>query len=316
VYDERRSEASLEFKSMDDLADSLERAARVIVDADALLIGAGAGMGVDSGLPDFRGTHGFWRAYPPFRALGLDFMAIANPRWFRDDPELAWGFYGHRLNLYRATVPHPGFELLRTWCRRVSRGWFVFTSNVDGQFQRAGFDSDRIVECHGAVVWLQCLNDCGIGLFPAPEEDVRIDEKTMRARPPLPSCPRCRALARPNILMFGDAGWDHTRTEDQTRALAGWKRGLGRARLVIIECGAGQAIPSVRWTCEDFAAERDGTLIRINPREAEVESERHISLPMGAADALEAIDSLIGSARSESRSEAAPPQRAPADRVF
>src|SRR5258707_10426867 len=93
----------------------LSAAAVAVQSADALLIGAGAGMGVDSGLPDFRGTEGFWNAYPPYRKLGLDFMAVANPQWFRDDPTLAWGFYGHRLNLYRAATPHPGFAMLRRW---------------------------------------------------------------------------------------------------------------------------------------------------------------------------------------------------------
>ena len=42
----------------------IEKAAEALKRADALLIGAGAGMGVDSGLPDFRGDQGFWRAYP------------------------------------------------------------------------------------------------------------------------------------------------------------------------------------------------------------------------------------------------------------
>src|SRR5262249_60236034 len=74
--------------------DLIQRAAEVVRRADALLIGAGAGMGVDSGLPDFRGAHGFWRAYPPYQKLGLNFVELANPCWFRDDPELAWGFYG------------------------------------------------------------------------------------------------------------------------------------------------------------------------------------------------------------------------------
>src|SRR6266403_3978961 len=80
---------------------SLHRAAEAIRGADALLIAAGAGMGVASGLPDFRGNQGFWRAYPPYQKLGLDFVSLANPRWFASDPALAWGFYGHRLNLYR-----------------------------------------------------------------------------------------------------------------------------------------------------------------------------------------------------------------------
>src|SRR5262245_7510055 len=50
-----------------DLSQQFDQAATAIRDADALLIGAGAGMGVDSGLPDFRGNEGFWNAYPPFR---------------------------------------------------------------------------------------------------------------------------------------------------------------------------------------------------------------------------------------------------------
>src|SRR5947209_15220312 len=116
-----------------DLETRLRAAAHAVRSADALLIGAGAGMGVDSGLPDFRGDAGFWKAYPPFR--GRRFAEMSNPHWFRADPQLAWGFFGHRLNLYRAAAPHAGFEVLRRWGERTPLGCFVFTSNVDGQFQ-------------------------------------------------------------------------------------------------------------------------------------------------------------------------------------
>src|SRR5438094_9780929 len=97
------------------MSEELQRARRAIADAEAMLIAAGAGMGVDSGLPDFRGPEGFWRTYPAFRGLGLRFEEIANPSWFERDPALAWGFYGHRLNLYRRTQPHEGFAILRRW---------------------------------------------------------------------------------------------------------------------------------------------------------------------------------------------------------
>ena len=168
----------------------LQRAARALATADALLIGAGAGMGVDSGLPDFRGDGGFWRAYPPYARLGLGFVALANPRWFATDPELAWGFYGHRLNLYRATPPHAGFQALRRWAGRLPHGAFVFTSNVDGHFQRAGFGPERVVEVHGALDWLQCLRGCAGGpsrVDAAAAHPVAVDEATMRARAPLPA---------------------------------------------------------------------------------------------------------------------------------
>src|SRR5438067_12692126 len=95
--------------------DRLQQAVAAITRADALLIGAGAGMGVDSGLPDFRGDQGFWNSYPPYQKLGLDFISLADPRWFRDDPTLAWGFYGHRLDLYRNTSPPDGVHMLRRW---------------------------------------------------------------------------------------------------------------------------------------------------------------------------------------------------------
>jgi len=123
----------------------IEKAAEAIESAEALVIGAGAGMGVDSGLPDFRGDQGFWRAYPPYEKLGLSFVAMANPDWFSHDPRLGWGFYGHRLNLYRTIVPHDGFRILKKWGERLPLGYFVFTSNVDGQFQRAGFPSVPVI---------------------------------------------------------------------------------------------------------------------------------------------------------------------------
>lgn len=268
-----------------------QRAAQAIASADAILIGAGAGMGVDGGLPDFRGREGFWNAYPPYAGLGLDFQAMASPRWFRDDPPLAWGFYGHRLELYRATPPHAGHAILKRWSDRAPRGAFVFTSNVDGHFQRAGFDDDRVCEVHGAINTFQCLADCGVGLFPADDWTVTIDESTMRAAHPLPSCPRCGALARPNILMFGDAGWDPARSDAQERRLGAWLRGIrdDGARLVIIECGAGTAIPTVRSLCQSVAKEHEATLIRVNTRDPRVPPGQ-ISIAERALAALVAID--------------------------
>ncbi|MFM0002100.1 hypothetical protein PQR57_13865 [Paraburkholderia dipogonis] len=142
----------------DSQGEKLETAAAWLREADGLLITAGAGMGVDSGLPDFRGRDGVWRAYPALLHHGFSFENMANPARFAEHPKLAWGFYGHRLKLYRDTVPHEGFATLRRWADRMSRGVFVFTSNVDGQFQKAGFPESRVHECHGSIHALQCLD--------------------------------------------------------------------------------------------------------------------------------------------------------------
>src|SRR5262245_39707014 len=176
------------------MEESLQTAADVINTADALIIAAGAGMGIDSGLPDFRGPEGFWRAYPPYAKLGLRFTQLANPRWFRDDPTLAWGFYGHRLNTYRAATPHAGFQILPRWADAKPRSSFIFTSNVDGHFQKAEFAEETIVEVHGSVHWMQCTRSCGVGIYPTAELGVEIDKMTMRAQEPLPVCPQCGAL--------------------------------------------------------------------------------------------------------------------------
>jgi NAD-dependent SIR2 family protein deacetylase len=271
----------------------LQEAARVIASADALFLGSGAGMGVDSGLPDFRGNQGFWKAYPPYQKLGLNFVTLANPRWFVTDPTLAWGFYGHRLNLYRSTQPHEGFQILKRWAERMPRGCFVYTSNVDGHFQRAGFDSERILEVHGTIEWMQCTRTCGMDLFPSDVVRVEIDESTMRAREPLPACPSCGALARPNILLFGDSEWDYRRSHAQEVRLNSWLAGLDRGRLAIVECGAGTAIPTVRHVCEHISWKaHHATLIRINLREPDAPSGQ-IGLAMSALDALRRIDEWL-----------------------
>ncbi len=270
---------------------SLQRAAQAVQQADALLITAGAGMGVDSGLPDFRGNEGFWRAYPPFKARGLSFVDMASPEWFDRNPAVAWGFYGHRLHLYRDTTPHDGFHILHRWAERMTAGVFVFTSNVDGQFQRAGFPEDAIVECHGSIHHLQCVRPCCQDIWDATEH-VTVDTTTFEASEPLPRCPRCGGMARPNVLMFGDWGWVHHRTSAQERRMEAWMRGLGDARVAIVEMGAGTAIPTVRATSEQAGRRRGSTLVRINPREPQVPAG-HVSIAGPAKATLEQIDGLL-----------------------
>lgn len=275
-------------------AADLERAAALVREATHLVFAAGAGMGVDSGLPDFRGDEGFWKAYPPFRRLGLSFMDLANPSWFAQDPALAWGFYGHRLELYRRTVPHDGFAFLHRWAECAPGGAFVFTSNVDGQFQRAGFPEERLVECHGTISWLQCLDECGVGLFPADGVRVSVDPETFRAAAPLPACPDCGALARPNVLMFGDGGWDASRSHEQEERLEEWLDdafGQPGARVVAVECGAGTSVPTVRYFSRSLVG-RGARLVRVNLREPEVE-RGHVGLALGARAALAGIDARL-----------------------
>jgi NAD-dependent SIR2 family protein deacetylase len=270
----------------------IEVAAAAIVNADGLLITAGAGMGVDSGLPDFRGDKGFWKAYPPFERLGVSFVDMANPSWFVRDPELAWGFYGHRLQLYRDTTPHRGFGILHRWAEGLEHGSFAFTSNVDGHFQQAGFNHDRVIECHGSIGHLQCTQPCSNEIWSADGLEMEVDMESFRAVSVLPECPRCGGLARPNVLMFGDWHWIPGRTADQERRFSDWLAQAAGPNLVIVELGAGSAVPTVRMTSEQIASRSRATLIRVNPREPQVR-HGHIGLARDALEALEAIDERI-----------------------
>jgi len=274
----------------DPAASALAHAAELLSGANALIVAAGAGMGVDSGLPDFRGREGFWRTYPALLEAGLDFTEIASPTAFRTAPERAWGFYGHRLALYRATRPHPGFGLLRHWGGRMLHGLSVFTSNVDGQFQLAGFDPAEVHECHGSIHHLQCLRPCCEAIWPAEAFVPELDEAHCRLLNAPPLCPWCGGLARPNILMFGDGGWVDQRSQAQAARQEAW---LGRVtRPLVIELGAGTAIPSVRRFSEQVIHALGGRLVRINPTDCAVPTARDVGLKLGALEALAALAAL------------------------
>jgi len=268
--------------------EKLEKAVLWLREADGLLITAGAGMSVDSGLPDFRGQDGFWRAYPALRRQGLSFEDMANPAPFAEHPKLAWGFYGHRLKLYRETVPHEGFAILRKWADRMNHGAFVFTSNVDGQFQKAGFPEHRVHECHGSIHALQCLETCTDDTWSATDLHPLVDETTSELESPMPRCPRCGALARPNILMFGDWGWVGLPYEKQQQRLAAWISSV--SKLVVVEVGAGKALPTVRRFSERFSAQR---LIRINLRESTTKPSHGVGLEGAAAATLKMLDAQL-----------------------
>jgi NAD-dependent SIR2 family protein deacetylase len=267
---------------------AIDAAALLIRNADAILIGAGAGMGVDSGLPDFRGKQGFWEAYPVFH--GKSFPEVATPRLFEPSGERGWGFYGHRLNLYRRTEPHAGFSAVLRWAARAPRGYFIFTSNVDGHFQKAGFSEQRVLECHGSIHFLQCARRCHDRVWPVSTLNLIVDENSLVAQPPLPACPKCHGLARPNVLMFDDSDWVSVKYEEQREHYDVWLRQIHGCEVVALEIGAGVAVPTVREECERVA----NVVVRINPV-SNVGRQAQVTITSGALAAIAKIDARLNS---------------------
>jgi NAD-dependent SIR2 family protein deacetylase len=241
---------------------AIERAAALVGDADAIVI-----------------------------AAGTAFMDIASPAAFFSDPRRAWGFYGHRLHLYRRTVPHAGYALLRKWGEARRHGYFVFTSNVDGHFQKAGFDPRRIDECHGSIHRLQCLLPCTTRLWPAAGVHPAVDAARCELLGPLPACPHCGGIARPNILMFDDDGWIGDARELQAMRCQGWLEQVRRP--LVIELGAGLNIPTVRHFAHRVVRRHGGSLLRINPREAHTGGLAGIGIAGTALATLAAIDAVL-----------------------
>ncbi|MFO1065485.1 MAG: Sir2 family NAD-dependent protein deacetylase [Pirellulales bacterium] len=276
----------------------LVSAAERIRRADAILISAGAGMGVDSGLPDFRGPEGFWRAYPALR--GLRFEEMSTPSWFHIDQTRAWGFFGHRLELYRRTHPHIGFEILLRLIKKVPLGGFVVTSNVDGQFQKAGFDDQAILEVHGTIHQLQCTRPCCEDITSYDTWTPDIDEANVRCLNEPPLCARCGRIARPNILMFNDGQWLSHRSDEQAGRFQTWLQLATDSNLVVIELGAGKAVTTIRSLSESLLRagrqstqkDRSVTLIRINPRDPDG-PPGCVSISAGALEALTQLDHIL-----------------------
>jgi len=268
---------------------AIDKAREHIKNADAVLITAGAGMGVDSGLPDFRGNEGFWRAYPIIATLGHSFSAMANPKWFESNPKLAWAFYGHRLNLYRETVPHEGFALLKELVAS-KKDYFIFTSNVDGQFQKAGFPEEKVYECHGSIHHFQCTTRCSQPIYSAKDETVEVDMEKFEALN-IPKCMNCGEVARPNILMFADWGWNGSRSEEQNKKYNKFIENISKNgyKLVIIEIGAGTHIPTIRDESEYIAKDMNSFVVRINPRDYNIDENLGVGITLGGLAGLKRV---------------------------
>lgn len=274
------------------MKDILDQIRDYIQQADAIIIATGAGMGVDSGLPDFRGKEGFWKAYPLFEKLDIDFMDAASAQGFFSNPDVTWAFYGHRLEMYRKTNPHAGFSMLLDLVKSKNNNYFVYTSNVDGHFQKAGYDDNKMYEIHGSIHHLQCAMNCNDEIWNN-RETIYVNQDQMTVDR-LPKCNNCGGIARPNILMFDDFYWVVNRTDKQKRKYKKWLHNTvmqNNQKLVIIEIGCGTTIPTVRmnneWTLTIHSS--NTKLIRINPNDNYVEAGTGWAIRERALAALEQI---------------------------
>jgi NAD-dependent SIR2 family protein deacetylase len=269
--------------------ESIPRAAAALEAADALLILSGPGMATDAGLPDLRSHREFWQAFPAYQRLGLRFVDVAHASQFTQNPEMAWGFFGRRLELCRAAAVHAGFVVLRRWNERIAKPTRVVTSCVDGLYRQAGFLSETVAEVYGSIHYLQCARSCCAAIWENHEE-VPVDPVTMRALT-MPRCPACGEVARPNILMFGDDGWLSERADIQHERVEAFLDEHAGPGLTVIELGVSAAVSTLRQLSEELGRHQ-ARVVCINSRECGLPPP-HLCLPLGPMAGLIELERFL-----------------------
>lgn len=162
--------------------EALEQAACALARADYAIALTGAGMSVESGIPDFRSQDGLWKRFPPDQYATLSA--------FRQDPVRCWTMLHAMLALLRGAAPNAG-HLALVELERAGRLRRVVTQNIDGLHALAG--SRDPVEVHGTWRGLHCPT-CGF-----------LDHGAEVDAGELPTCPRCWIPMKPPVVLFEES---------------------------------------------------------------------------------------------------------------
>lgn len=246
----------------------------LLMNADAVAIFAGAGMGVDSGLEQYRNNSGIWEKTINLEGTYINQMELSTHQAYLNNTSYAWKFLRERITKFNETQPHLGYYELLNFVK--NKEYFIITTNVDEQFQKAGFSEDRIFEIHGSVFDMQCTIPCEQEIWP-----------TLLHESEIPVCPSCRNVARPNILLFNDWYWVSMKARAQQKAYKTWneKFFLKYKTSIALEIGAGKTINTLRNASENLV-KNIYPLIRVNPYDYEVFQSNHYSAPSRALEFL------------------------------
>lgn len=265
--------------------ETLNRAAELLADSRSVLFLTSAGMSADSNIPTFRDKDGYWRNFPPFKEKNLEAQDLASPWAFRNALPYAWAFYEWRRRNARENEPHKGYHIINHWMDERFDDAFIHTTNTDGYHLRSGSPPHRVMEAHGSMWRLQCLEVCGRDFW---EEDsvplCEMSRETMKAWD-FPKCRQCQAIARPHILMFGDG--EYAGHPEQER---NFQYFLDKPIDMAILAGSSGAVPTNDYIAVHLQS-RGTQVININPDPAanSIVGTEHF-LPMTGEAAFIALD--------------------------
>ena len=149
----------------------------------------GAGISTESGIPDFRGPQGVWTRNPKAEML-------SDIRYYMADPEVRRLAWQERLaHPAWSARPNPGHMALVD-LERGGRLHALVTQNIDGLHQRAGNSHEKVVEVHGTLHEVTCLNCGWRGPMQATLDRVRAGEED-------PPCRSCGGILKSATISFG-----------------------------------------------------------------------------------------------------------------
>lgn len=257
-----------------ELASGLAEACKLLGRAERVLIGAGAGLSTAAGL-DYGGER-FERAFAPFIArYGMTDMYSAGFYPFPTEED-RWAYWAHHVHVNRYQPPAlPLYCELFDFAR--TRDYFVITTNVDAQFEKAGFDRCRLFATQGDYGFNQCRSGCHERLYPNEQLVADILTATERGDPTrapselVPSCPVCGGPMvvhlRCDEHFVEDASW-HAAHQRFLRFV----EGMRERRTVLVELGVGWNTPGIiRRPFEQLAALTGAPLVRMNRDDARIE---------------------------------------------
>ena len=225
-------------------AREVERLRDALAEADAVVLGAGAGLSTAAGFE--YGGERFKRLFGDFVAkYGFRDMYSAGFFPFRE-PEEQWAYWSRNIwcNRYEP-APRDAYDKL---LRLVDgKDFFVITTNVDHQFQQAGFPKERLFYTQGDYGLWQCSVPCHDETYDNFETVKRMVDEQRDMRVPselVPHCPKCGAPMSMNLraddTFVEDAGW-HAAAERYRSFIEAHQDG----KVLFLELGVGGNTPVI-----------------------------------------------------------------------
>lgn len=246
-------------------SDEAERIAEAIRGADAVLVGAGAGLSVAAGFS--YGGERFEEHFSDFKSrFGIQDMYSGGFYPFPDE-EAYWAWWSRMiwLNRYACPVGEAYRDLVALL---QGRDYFVLTTNVDHQFQRAGIEKERLFYTQGDYGLFQCSAPCHKETYDNRDmvEAMVKEQKDMRIPSALiPRCPHCGEPLVPNLrsddTFVEDRGW-HAAQKRYEKFLKAHRKG----KVVLLEIGVGGNTPAIiKFPFWRMAQEnRNATYVQLN----------------------------------------------------